>query len=55
MPFLRVEKLVEQVWAQLWAWNGYDFTSTSYGLNRGKYSDQRGTAESAGGRDVAHV
>ena len=33
------ERLVAGVWDQLWLWNGYDFTPTSYGLNRGNYSD----------------
>jgi len=35
------EKLVGRIWDQLWVWNGYDFTPTSYGLNVGKYSDER--------------
>jgi hypothetical protein len=33
------ERLLEGVWELLWAWNGYDFTPTSYGLGRGRYSD----------------
>lgn len=41
------EELVEGVWAQLWAWNGYDFTPTSYGLNRGSYSDEPGSSGAA--------
>jgi len=40
-PAALAEQLVDRVWHQLWAWNGYDFTPTSYGLNRGKYSDDR--------------
>ena len=36
------EKLVARIWDQLWVWNGYDFTPTSYGLNVGKYSDEQG-------------
>jgi len=38
-PAALAERLVDRVWDQLWAWSGYDFTPTSYGLNRGKYSD----------------
>lgn len=38
-PQDRAEALVEALWPQLWAWNGYDFTPTSYGLNMGRYSD----------------
>jgi hypothetical protein len=38
-PQARAEALVEALWPQLWAWNGYDFTPTSYGLNMGRYSD----------------
>ncbi|HIJ62375.1 MAG TPA: hypothetical protein HPQ04_06745 [Rhodospirillaceae bacterium] len=34
------QQLVDKVWEQLWIWNGYDFTPTSGGLNRGQYSDE---------------
>jgi hypothetical protein len=37
------KKLVDEIWAQLWAWNAYDFTPTSSGLNQG-YSNSAGTA-----------
>ena len=42
-------KLVDGIWEQLWVWNGYDFTPTSYGLNQGKYSDEPGGFIPAGG------
>ncbi|MDR1945634.1 MAG: hypothetical protein LBQ51_00460 [Desulfovibrio sp.] len=29
--------LVDKIWDDLWVWNGYDFTTTSYGLNRQNY------------------
>ncbi|PKU22070.1 hypothetical protein [Telmatospirillum siberiense] len=50
----RAEALVDEVWDQLWAWNGYDFTPTSYGLNKGKYSDEAATSTSDGTQDVVH-
>ncbi|TBW35533.1 hypothetical protein EYW49_16040 [Siculibacillus lacustris] len=34
------EELAESIWDRLWIWNGFDFTPTSSGLNRGTYSDQ---------------
>jgi hypothetical protein len=34
------EKLVDSIWDDLWIWNGFDFTPTSSGLDRGTYSDQ---------------
>ena len=34
------EKLVDQIWDNLLVWNGFDFTPTSSGLNRGKYTDE---------------
>jgi len=34
------EKLVDQIWDSLVIWNGYDFTPTSSGLNRAKYTDE---------------
>jgi len=38
----QAEEMVAAIWDQLWVWNGYDFTPTSYGLNQGKYSDEPG-------------
>ena len=43
-PITLAEKLVDGIWERLWAWNGYDFTPTSYGLNKGKYSDEPGSS-----------
>ena len=37
------KKLVDEIWAQLWAWNAYDFTPTSSGLKHG-YSNATGIA-----------
>jgi hypothetical protein len=34
------KRLVDSIWDQLWVWNGYDFTPTSYGLNQGSYTDE---------------
>lgn len=39
-PKQAATRLVDEVWEQLWVWNGYDFTPTSYGLNQGTYTDQ---------------
>jgi hypothetical protein len=39
-PQTQARWLVDTVWEQLWVWNGYDFTPTSYGLNHGTYSDE---------------
>jgi hypothetical protein len=43
-PQALATKLVDGIWEQLWVWNGYDFTPTSYGLNQGTYSDEPETA-----------
>lgn len=48
------EKLVARIWDQLWVWNGYDFTPTSYGLNVGKYSDEQGLPLQRGDRSRGH-
>jgi hypothetical protein len=34
------EKLVDQIWDDLVLWSGFDFTPSSFGLNRGKYADE---------------
>lgn len=39
-PQKLAEKLVNQIWDQLWVWNAYDFTPTSSGFNRATYSDE---------------
>ena len=39
------EKLVDEIWDDLQVWNGYDFTATSSGLNRGMYMGERSAAK----------
>jgi hypothetical protein len=33
-PRTLAEKLVAEVWEQLWVWNAYDFTRSTSGMNR---------------------
>lgn len=37
-------RLVDGIWSQLKAWNGLDFTASSYGLNQPRFSDREGRA-----------
>jgi hypothetical protein len=39
-PQEAARRLADSIWEQLWVWNGYDFTPTSYGLNQGSYTDE---------------
>ncbi|MDR3177172.1 MAG: hypothetical protein LBU06_11655 [Desulfovibrio sp.] len=36
-PSEHAKKLVEAIWESLSVWNGYDFTTTSFGLDRNNY------------------
>lgn len=37
-PHALAESLVAGIWDDLWVWNGYDFTSTSGGLDEAAYA-----------------
>jgi hypothetical protein len=54
LPSEHARKLVDTIWEFLSVWNGYDFTTTSYGLGRNNYL-RNGREEDGGIVGVAYA